>query len=255
MAHPQQLLFVKTLSEMVAREAWSGRKILEIGSYFVNGSIRPFFDGADYLGVDLTEGPGVDLVSPGHKLNMPNASFDLTISCECFEHDPHWLETFMNMIRLTRPGGLVVFTCATTGRVEHGTTRSGAEQSPGSQSIGWDYYRNLTESDFRSKVNFGDIFEEHFFLTHRASSDLYFAGVLKGSQTQTFSFNAEMLVKDILEILLQFERTQKRKPRNLRTLFGYLEYLFIVLPLLKTSPDKLFHDYHVFKSRLKRLTQ
>ena len=47
---------------------------------------------------------------------LPTASFDVVISCECFEHNPYWRETFLNMTRVLRPGGLFVLTCATTGR-------------------------------------------------------------------------------------------------------------------------------------------
>jgi len=32
----------------------------------------------------------------------PANSFDCTISVECFEHNPFWLETFVNMLRMTR---------------------------------------------------------------------------------------------------------------------------------------------------------
>lgn len=253
MAHPQQLLFVKTLSEMVAPGGWSGMKVLEIGSFYVNGSIRPFFDGSEYVGVDLCEGPGVDLVSPGHELKMPNGSFDLSISCECFEHDPHWMETFKNMIRLTREGGLVVFTCATTGRVEHGTSRSGADQSPGSQSIGWDYYHNLTENDLLSKINLDEFFESFFFVLHPASRDLYFAGKLAGNTSKNFLFSPVEIKNQISGELLRFESSQRRKPRNLKTLLGLLEHCLITMPLLKVSPNKRFHDYHAMKARLRKL--
>lgn len=252
MAHPQQLLFVKALSERVSPEGWSGKQVLEIGSFYVNGSIRPFFDGSEYLGVDLSDGPGVDLVSPGHELKMPSRSFDLSISCECFEHDPHWIETFMNMIRLTKDGGLVVFTCATTGRVEHGTSRSGADQSPGSQSIGWDYYLNLTENDFRTGIDLDELFESFFFVVHPASRDLYFAGRLIGNASKSFLFDSVKLKHQISEELSRFESSQRRKPRNLRTLLGFIENLLIVMPLLKLSPNKRFHDYHVMKARLSK---
>ena len=61
MAHPQQLQFIKTVSSNLT-ESYKNISILEIGSYDVNGSIRNFFPDSNYVGVDLTEGPGVDLV-------------------------------------------------------------------------------------------------------------------------------------------------------------------------------------------------
>ena len=89
----------------------------------VNGSVRPFFQGADYIGVDLVAGADVDMVVSGDKVALPDASINLTISCECFEHNPLWLETFINMHRMTKAGGIVVVTCASRGRLEHGTAR------------------------------------------------------------------------------------------------------------------------------------
>jgi hypothetical protein len=77
------------------------------------------------------------------------------VSTECFEHNPFYLETLVNMIRLTRKGGAVLFTCASRGRGEHGTARTSPDASPGTQTRGWNYYRNLVESDFTSKVDFG----------------------------------------------------------------------------------------------------
>ena len=39
-------------------------KVLEIGSLDINGSVRPLFEDAEYyLGIDMQEGPGVDLVA------------------------------------------------------------------------------------------------------------------------------------------------------------------------------------------------
>ena len=126
MSHPEQLAFLDAVAR-ANRQLVEGSRVLEIGSYDVNGSVRTLFaTSTDYVGVDLSEGPGVDVVSFGHELALPDDAFDLAVSAECFEHDPHWAETFANMVRLTRPGGMVVFTCATRGRPEHGTRRTRA---------------------------------------------------------------------------------------------------------------------------------
>ena len=66
------------------------------------------------------------------------------------------------MVRLTRPGGLVAFTCAARGRAEHGTGRTDAISSPGTQAIGLDYYRNVNEEDF-ADIPLGDLFAEYRF--------------------------------------------------------------------------------------------
>lgn len=188
MAHIEQLAFVEILSKEISRFN-NCKKILEIGSYDVNGSIRPFFENSDYIGVDLIEGKGVDFVRDGHTLDYLDESFDMVISCESFEHNPYWKETFLNMIRMTKLGGLIVFTCATTGRPEHGTTRTTSVDSPGTIQMNWDYYKNLKELDFYNEIfDFKDFFGRFLFLKNNKSKDLYFVGVKRGSELTPINF-------------------------------------------------------------------
>jgi SAM-dependent methyltransferase len=140
-------------------------KVLEVGSLDINGSMRSFFSDCDYLGIDVGEGKGVDLVIQGQEYDAPDDTFDVCASGECFEHNPYWAETFANMVRMCKPGGLVFFTCATTGRKEHGTSRSDKGSSPLTIDIGWEYYQNLDEQDFRESFeeSFDDVFSEYEF--------------------------------------------------------------------------------------------
>jgi SAM-dependent methyltransferase len=180
MSHAEQLAFF----EAVARRnesLVSGCQMLEIGSYDVNGSIRSIFDTAGtYVGVDLVAGPGVDVVAFGHEVSHSDGTYQVTVSGECFEHDPYWRETFQNMVRMTEPGGLVAFTCASRGRPEHGTRRSDVTDSPGTQSEGIDYYRNLSAKDF-DELPMGDWFQDWRFWYMPTTFDLYFAGVRSGA--------------------------------------------------------------------------
>jgi SAM-dependent methyltransferase len=187
MSHPEELGFVRLTRELLCP---AGGKILEIGSYNSsepNGGNRAIFAGYDYTGVDLTEGPGVDLVASGHEVDLPSSSFDVTLSTECFEHNPVWGETFANMYRMTEPGGIVIVTCATRGRVEHGTTRSAlAGSSVGTTAVGWNYYRNLTQADFERAFDLSRMFTVHRFYTVRTSHDLYFFGAKSGAPRPAF---------------------------------------------------------------------
>src|ERR1700741_4624673 len=176
MSHPEQLGFFKAVVD-ANKTFLEGARGLEIGSYDVNGTVRKLFAAAaSYVGVDLVEGPGVDVVGFGHDVNHDDGSYDLTISGECFEHDPHWRGTFLNMVRMTRPGGLVAFSCASRGRPEHGTTRSDEALSPGTQAVGMDYYRNLDEGDFAETLPLGSMFTVYRFWYLPTNFDLYFAG-------------------------------------------------------------------------------
>ena len=119
MAHPEQREFILKVKEKYP-EFFKGKKVLDIGSLDINGSARDFFDDCDYTGIDVGEGKGVDIVCPGEEWDAPDQTYDVVLSAECFEHNPNWLETFRNMMRMCKPGGLVFFTCATHGREEHG---------------------------------------------------------------------------------------------------------------------------------------
>lgn len=183
-SHPEQLAFFTEIAR-ANPDLIAGARVLEIGSYDVNGSVRKIFSGSgDYVGVDLHEGPGVDRVGFGHEVADADATFDMAISGECFEHDPHWQETIANMVRLVRPGGLVAFSCASRGRPEHGTSRTDRTLSPGTQSVGLDYYRNLTEADFAA-LPLSEWFDVHAFWYVDTNFDLYFAGVRAGGTGAT----------------------------------------------------------------------
>ena len=83
------------------------------------------------------------------------------------------------MINLCKSNGLVIFSCATTGRKEHGTTKSEPQSSPLTVNLGWDYYQNLTEANFREVFDFENLFLEHIFMENAQSNDLYFYGLKK----------------------------------------------------------------------------
>jgi hypothetical protein len=168
--------FVAGLKEK-HRNCFVKAKVLEVGSLDINGSIRPIFEECNYTGIDVGEGNGVDLVCEGQDYQGETSSFDTTVSCECFEHNPRWQDTFENMIRMTKSDGLVIMTCATTGRMEHGTTASEPSSSPLTIAKGWEYYRNLTKEDFEQAFNLDYFFKSYEFITK--GYDLFFWGVKK----------------------------------------------------------------------------
>lgn len=173
--HFEQNYYVSIIKKLFP-EGFAEVDVLEVGSYDVNGSIREFFENCEYTGLDLMAGPGVDVVvSSGHEFKTYKR-FETVLSCECFEHNPYYFETFENMVSLACAGGLVIFTCATEGRPEHGTSRTSPDQSPGTVSAGWEYYQNLTEKNF-SEFDFQKKFAGYRFMSNPGSQDLYFVGV------------------------------------------------------------------------------
>lgn len=181
MSHPEQLRFVEQIKAAFP-SYFNTARVLEIGSLDINGTVRKLFSSCDYIGLDVGAGPGVDVVCQGQEYDGPDSSFDTVISCEVMEHNPYWSKTMTNMVRMTKPGGLVVMTCASTARREHGTTRTSAQDSPLSVGIGWEYYKNLAAADFRSALPLGSLFSSHLFLSHYVSKDLYFFGFKAGAE-------------------------------------------------------------------------
>jgi len=164
MAHSTQQEFISYVKNKFP-VYFEKSKVLEVGSLDINGSMRSHFFNCDYTGIDVGEGTGVDIVAEGQNYNSPDETYDVCASGECFEHNPYWAETFANMVRMCKSEGLVFFTCATTGRKEHGTSRTDVESSPLTIGKGWEYYRNLDEDDFRNSFEeeFDEIFTEYEF--------------------------------------------------------------------------------------------
>lgn len=227
MAHYQQLRFINELN-IGLPDYFSGKKVLEVGSWDVNGSVRSLFKECEYLGVDVAEGPGVDLVCKGESIQLPDCTFDVVISCECFEHNQAWEETFRNMIRMLRPGGLCVVTCASLARLEHGTKRTTKNDSLTSLNNFPNYYRNLKKSDFKRSFDLSNIFDEHYFYLNPYARDLYFVGIKKGD-----ILNFKPLInKGIIRRIRSFttmEPTSSLNRLKLRAKFYFLYSISMIL--------------------------
>jgi SAM-dependent methyltransferase len=178
MAHPAQQAFFRVAIKVYPKH-FTGR-VLDIGSLNVTGDITHQFRASEYVGVDIGPGNNVTHVARGEDLDWKSNYFDVVISGECFEHNPAWKGTFSNMVRMTRPGGLVLMTCASTFRTEHGTTRSDfGTGAPLCVGQGIEYYRNLSPRDLRRVIDESS-FEDFKIFQNWAESDLYFVGVKSG---------------------------------------------------------------------------
>jgi SAM-dependent methyltransferase len=93
--------------------------VLEVGSLDVNGGVRDLFPRASYLGINDTDGPGVDLVCDAATWE-PEHEFDVVISTEVLEHAERWREIVAMCGRALRRGGSLILTCAGPGRGAHG---------------------------------------------------------------------------------------------------------------------------------------
>lgn len=176
MSHIDQINFIKEFKEYYLKENFNKNvHILEIGSLDINGNMRSLFNFSEkYTGIDLIKGPNVDIIMDGSKIDQLNEKFDLVMSCECFEHAKNWQIIFEKMCQVAKKDSFVIISVASTGRIEHGTERSGNWQSPGNKD---DYYLNLIEKDFTKNFNLKNIFSNFFFYYNVNSFDLYFVGI------------------------------------------------------------------------------
>ncbi len=137
--------FVSTVKAQ-APEFFIGKRVLEVGSMNINGSVRDLFTDCDYLGIDLGAGTNVDKVCHVTEFSMLSRLYDTVISTEALEHDNQWSKSLETMYRLLKPNGILIITCAGPDRAEHGTRQTEDWASPHTT----DYYRNISAEDFAS---------------------------------------------------------------------------------------------------------
>ncbi len=152
-------------------DSFKDKRVLEVGSRYINGTVRTLFEGCDYTGLDLSPGPCVDLTL--HVTEYPEPTWDLyetIISCEALEHDKRWRESLIVMYELLIPKGFLILTAGGTGRPEHGTTATCPTDSPATT----DYYGNITEELFWSVLR-REMFDE--YTIQDVDGDFRFVGV------------------------------------------------------------------------------
>jgi SAM-dependent methyltransferase len=171
--------------------------VLDVGSADINGNNMFLFSNCIYLANDVVGARNVTIVSETRNLPFSDASFDVIVSTECFEHDMYYQESIDKIIKLLKPGGLFFFTCATTGRPEHGTSRSSPYDSMTAfYNTEWaNYYKNLTDDD----INIRDSFETYCFYTNEESCDLYFWGVKKGGDSASVAVPDDYTVPSVVK--------------------------------------------------------
>ena len=109
-------LFLRGLVQSVVESFSLPDPVLEIGSYQVDGqeniiNLRQLFPGKTYHGLDIREGPGVDIVGSVEQLDMPDASLGTVLALSTFEHVQHFWKGFDEVYRVLRPDGALIVCC------------------------------------------------------------------------------------------------------------------------------------------------
>ena len=115
------------MQSIVNQPSLKGKRVLEVGSYNVNGSIRPVFEPvgregcSEYIGTDMLPGPGVDKIinAQGLVKEFGEESFDVVVSCDSIEHVEHWREVLCEMMKVLKTGGRFYFTTVFPGYPKH----------------------------------------------------------------------------------------------------------------------------------------
>lgn len=132
------------------------------------------------------DAPNVTIISKTKDLPFGSDIFDTIISTECFEHDPEYAQSLVKIYDMLKPDGLFVFTCASTGRPEHGTLKTTPNDSYGtihkfSEMV--NYYKNLTIRNVNDVLNLNELFTAWDSYYNSKTHDLYFVGIKKGKKT------------------------------------------------------------------------
>lgn len=102
----------------------SGKSVLEVGSYNVNGSPREVLEPmkpGSYLGVDSQPGPCVDKVVAADDLvrEFGEERFDVVVSTEMLEHVRDWRKIVSQLKAVLKLGGLLLVTTRSPGFPYH----------------------------------------------------------------------------------------------------------------------------------------
>jgi len=85
--------------------------ILDVGSYDINGTHKPIFANNplwNYVGLDVTPGPNVDLVATSdYNFGIADESYDVVISANTVEHVKDIFSWIKEVARVAKKGGLI----------------------------------------------------------------------------------------------------------------------------------------------------
>jgi len=119
--HPSSLLRMQWFCDHYLPQN-QNLKVLDVGSYEVNGSYKQFFQSSnfEYIGLDMAPGPNVDFI-PQKTYDwseLDSDSFDVVVSGQAFEHIEFFWLTMSEMVRVLKKDGLICI-IAPNGFVEH----------------------------------------------------------------------------------------------------------------------------------------
>ena len=100
--------------ELYAKDA---AVIVDVGSLDVRGSLREVAPkGSKFIGLDFATGPGVDVIlTDPYNLPLEDESADAVVSSSCFEHSEFFWLSFLETLRILKPGGVLYLSVPSNG--------------------------------------------------------------------------------------------------------------------------------------------
>lgn len=106
-------LSIRQLIQLCDKHFSLREPIYEFGSYQVPGhektsNLRPLFAGKHYIGADMRQGPGVDLVLDLHEINLPSSSAGTVLILDTMEHVENPRAAMAECHRILKSDGILI---------------------------------------------------------------------------------------------------------------------------------------------------
>lgn len=114
--HPTSLKYAKLFFNSYLKNI-QNPIIVDIGSQNVNGSLREVAPANfTYVGLDFAQGNGVDIVlEDPYTFPIEDNYADAVVTSSCFEHSQFFWLTFLEALRILKPGGILYINAPSNG--------------------------------------------------------------------------------------------------------------------------------------------
>jgi len=106
---------IKQFVRICAKTLPISEPVYEFGALQVPGQegfadLRPFFPGKKYVGADLRNGPGVDVILDLHHIDLPSESVGTVLILDTLEHVEYPRKAIENVHKILNQNGILVIT-------------------------------------------------------------------------------------------------------------------------------------------------
>lgn len=152
----------------IAKNTDNNLDIVEFGSLDINVGIKNLFQYKKYVGVDISPGPGVDIVCDASEW-VADQEYDVVLCAEVFEHTERWPEICENAYNSLKCGGRFIGSCASIGRAPHSAIDGGEVRI-------FEHYENVPSSEMQEVLS-RQGWENIEIQYNEIDGDLYFTAV------------------------------------------------------------------------------